>query len=788
MIGRWFNKKQKGCTSDDVRFLLLLCQGRDPVSDEEVSLRQESSFFSLCKTLLGSDKFRRAIIDPFIMGRHPAPNAFSGAQQNILNAGLKRHFGVQTKPEELICWTNSLLAATRSTRFLKAAELSCPWAEPLWLKEKLQHLPDAKDHTFFGAIETVSAHNIAGFAFDQAAKNSKLSLEIFVNGTFAGIAHTGLQRRDIQEQYEDDGLSGFSLDYAMPSSLVGRDNLVVHAFEQQSGVAICHGKTLPNISARHEHYLSRLLGELNSIRGTSPTNGDLLACLGRIEAELPKIRQYAALPLIDYGIHSQLFCATAAPATTDFELTALAVDPFNIKGTESADILVLVEDGQSLSDQAVGHILASASENPAAQIFFADHDVRSTYGQAQHPTFKAAFDYELLLAQPEYANAYAIRRSALQELSLFAPEAGTAKHQDLWLRAFERYGKEGFKHISQVLWHHRADLPAPHKNDSMAALERHFRRQNITAKVKPHIDAWGGDLSNRFQIVWPEAESSAKLGIIIPTRDGLALTKKCVESLRSTLAYPEQTEITIVDNGSTDAKMLEWLASVETSPDINVFRNEMPFNWSALNNFAVGDTDSDYLLFLNNDTAATEKGWDRILRNQLARPDIGTVGARLLFEDGTIQFAGYVVHPEQIVLKEAYGESPIAGGYLNRSQLPHSSSALIGAFLGCTRETFHRLGGFDENFAVAFNDIDFTLRAKALGLRNLYDPAITFYHFESKTRGYDAMDAEKAAREDSERRRLIEKHHGALRVDSTYPDALLACEPTYSLLAPPKGE
>jgi hypothetical protein len=197
-----------------------------------------------------------------------------------------------------------------------------------------------------------------------------------------------------------------------------------------------------------------------------------------------------------------------------------------------------------------------------------------------------------------------------------------------------------------------------------------------------------------------------------------------------------------------------------------VMRIDEPFNWSRLNNLMAGQARGQHLLFLNNDTRMLTREWDDILRGLLDRPDVGAVGARLLYEDMTLQHAGIVFGYEGFVGHEAVGEAPDARESLFDSQLTRRVSGVTGAFLASRRETFEAVGGFDEQrFGVTFNDVDWCLRLSRTGLKVLYAPALSVLHFESKSRGFDFMSLDKQQRADHEREHLFDKHPGAFDSD-----------------------
>jgi GT2 family glycosyltransferase len=230
--------------------------------------------------------------------------------------------------------------------------------------------------------------------------------------------------------------------------------------------------------------------------------------------------------------------------------------------------------------------------------------------------------------------------------------------------------------------------------------------------------------------------------IIIPTRNRAELLRNCLDGLSST-DYPD-CEIIVVDNESDEPESLALFQRLR-SDGHRVVRIEGEFNYSALNNAAVRAAHGDFICFLNNDIEIVDPDWLKRLVRQAARPDIGAVGARLLYPDGTLQHAGVFIgigggaaHAHRF-LKD--GER----GYFNRSRLPQRVSAVTGACLVVSRDKFVAVGGFDEkNFRVAFNDIDLCLKLNQRGWQSFYEPRATLVHHESKSRGSDSAKVNRA--------------------------------------------
>jgi len=236
------------------------------------------------------------------------------------------------------------------------------------------------------------------------------------------------------------------------------------------------------------------------------------------------------------------------------------------------------------------------------------------------------------------------------------------------------------------------------------------------------------------------------ISILIPTRDRLDLLRPCIESvLRTADHYPGTIDLVIVDNDSVEPEMRDYLNALAREARARVMRFRGEFNWSAINNFAAREARGEVLIFLNNDTVALSEDWCATLVAQALRPDVGAVGARLLYDDGTLQHAGVVLGVEGVAGHDSVGEAPERGGYFGRSHLQRSAAAVTGACLATRRELFERVGGFDDvHLKVAFNDVDYCLKLLMAGYRVVYEPFAVLYHFESKSRGYDLVDAKLA--------------------------------------------
>lgn len=191
----------------------------------------------------------------------------------------------------------------------------------------------------------------------------------------------------------------------------------------------------------------------------------------------------------------------------------------------------------------------------------------------------------------------------------------------------------------------------------------------------------------------------------------------------------------LIDNGSSDPETLTLVERLADHPDVRVLSDPRPFNWAALNNAGARVARGEILVFLNNDIEARRGGWLSALCAQAARPDVGAVGARLLYPDGRLQHCGLVVGLAGAaghVLAGLPGDAP---GYLRMATVPRECSAVTGACLATRRFVFDLLEGFDEELGVNLNDVDYCLRAATKGYRTVYQPAAELIHHESPSRG-----------------------------------------------------
>lgn len=743
-----FQKKRKRCTQADARFLHLLFLGREPVFPAEVDLYTELTFFGAMKRALDSPQFSRTVLAPFRLGKRPMQFDLSDSQSALVSTGLQKHFGIKATAVQERRWPQCLSAALSSDRLQKAFLKIHSADHLLYVNEQLGQL-DNEAPSFVGSVQQAHGTLIHGFA-SSPGSDKPLSLDLYLDGTFVDTVTADEIHREIADEKDTSQKIGFAFDLGNKLKSDNPDALLM-VFESSTGTLLCPPKEIVTSPLKSLQTLTRLVHELEVTRQTLEDTGEhapLEASLRRLEHRLPAYERFSELPIEDYADYRKLFGPAQPPdPRTQCRIAVLLADgpadllrrthqsideqtyeTFEVFGAgehdkaDGFDLVLPLGAGDTLDPYALTWTAATAAHHPKAQVIRFGYDHLGNDGTVHSPVFVAEFDPLILAQQPAYATAFAARASGAGDLGdLKAPERFL---QSRW----DQFGAGGFAVIEEVL----ATKPDPVTINQLQPLKL------------------------------PAPQPDRKLCIVIPTRDRRDLVQPCVESLLQTLEMQDRTEILIIDNNSKDPSTLEWFEKVTSdsasgNASVRLVRDQSPFNWAALNNQAVQRTDADLLLFLNNDTLATEKGWDLTLRSLLQLPDVGAVGAKLLYEDKTVQHGGVILRPDGRTGHEGVNLAADDAGYCQRQQLTRTCEAVTGAFLACNRAVFDDLKGFDaDRFAVTYNDIDFCLGVSAIGQRVVYTPLIQFSHLESQSRGHDVA-AGKRQREFAERTLFHEK-------------------------------
>ena len=443
---------------------------------------------------------------------------------------------------------------------------------------------------------------------------------------------------------------------------------------------------------------------------------------------------------------------------------------------------VMLKAGDRLAPQALRRFQAALALHPDAQVVYADEDRITAEGRRHSPQFKPAWNPDLLYSDPHYSHCWLIRADLAHRACWALERAGESiSLYGMVLEATAACPSDQILHLPEVLYH-RLDQPGERRGDrsSAATLESFLARHGQEVKVRPR--SGGG---HRLQ--WALPNPAPLVSVIIPTRDRADLLRCCITSLEEHGLGNPPLELLVVDNGSSEPDTLAYLDQLERHGQARVLRRPGPFNYAALNNGAAALARGELLAFLNNDVEAVHPGWLASMAAEALRPEIGAVGARLLFEDGTVQHAGVLLGIGGVAGHAHKYLEADAQGYQLRLQLAQNVSAVTAAALVIRRGLFEQVGGFDaDNFAVNYNDVDLCLRLMVLGYRNLYCPDAVLVHHESRTRGVPSGDDSQTLQWWHERQLMQRRWGAALTADPHYSPHLSLVEENLSLaLRPP---
>jgi GT2 family glycosyltransferase len=289
-----------------------------------------------------------------------------------------------------------------------------------------------------------------------------------------------------------------------------------------------------------------------------------------------------------------------------------------------------------------------------------------------------------------------------------------------------------------------------------------------------------------YRVRYRLPKSVPLVSLIVPTRNGVRLLRRCFGSILEKTTY-QHYEIVLVDNGSDDLETLRYLESIQGDSRVHIIRDNRPFNYSQLINSAVASASGTVIGLLNDDLEVITPDWLSEMVSHALRPGIGAVGARLWYPDDTLQHAGVILGIRGVA-GHAHRYLKRGGkGYFGRASLIQSICALTAACLVVRKETFEKIGGFNETLQVAFNDVDFCLRVREAGYRNIYTPYAELYHHESATRG-DEDTAEKQLRFSKESIYMKQRWGDLLLNDPAYSPNLTLDHQDFSLAWPPRVE
>jgi GT2 family glycosyltransferase len=412
--------------------------------------------------------------------------------------------------------------------------------------------------------------------------------------------------------------------------------------------------------------------------------------------------------------------------------------------TATGEFIALLDHDDVITPDALFHEALRVNATPDVDMIYSDEDKINDDGRLSDPFFKPDWSPDRFLCQMYTSHFGVYRTSLVREIGGFRLGFEGSQDYDLVLRLTERTSR--VEHVPRVLYHwriHPASTTAGMDTKPYAEIAaKRAIAEALERRGEPGTVESIADLPGSYTIRYHLREP-ALVSIVIPTRDHGGDVDRCLRTIFEKTEYPN-LEVILIDNGSRDHGSLEVFAAWERrEPNrLRVIPHDVEFNYSAINNFAVRAARGPYVLFLNNDTEIITPDWLTRMMEQAQRPEIGGVGAKLLYGDGRIQHGGVVLgvgglggHSHRFFAGDHFG-------YYNVLRMTVNQSAVTAACLLMRRSVFDEVGGFDEDLRVAYNDVDLCLRIVEKGYRIVYVGDAVLYHYESQSRGYDLTPAQ----------------------------------------------
>ena len=400
----------------------------------------------------------------------------------------------------------------------------------------------------------------------------------------------------------------------------------------------------------------------------------------------------------------------------------------------TGDFIGLLYADDELAPDALFELVTRLNDDPACDIVYSDEDSIASDGRRGEPFFKPDWSPDLLLST-NYLERFAIFRKALiEETGGFNADCGRGEAYDLVLRLSER--TQRIAHVPKILYHRRRSSTTTDailsrrvaSRDECRAIAHALARRGRPGRVEPVFARTGPRCyATRFDLV-----RQPLVSIIIPTRNKRQLLETTLEGIWNR-TDSRRYEVIVVDNRSTEPDAVRYLASLQ--PRCQVLRWDRPFNYAAINNAGARRAAGEQLLFLNNDVDVIDADWLTAMLEHAQRPEVGAVGAKLLYADGRIQHAGVVVGINQGAANAFRLQPGDTIGPQRLADLARNCSAVTGACMMVPRRVFDEVGGFDEGLRVVLNDVDLCLRIRQQGYLVVYTPHARLYHYEGSSRG-----------------------------------------------------
>lgn len=433
------------------------------------------------------------------------------------------------------------------------------------------------------------------------------------------------------------------------------------------------------------------------------------------------------------------------------------------------DFIVFGDHDDELHPTALFECMRELERYPQADFIYSDEDkIIEATGHHTEAHFKSDLNMELLRTNNYICHLSVVKKSLADKVGVLYTQFNGSQDHDYVLRCVEK--AECVRHIPRILYHWRINDNSTAKSAStktyantagVNAVSAHLKRMGIDGEVKNGVAPGFYDI--RYKLT-----EKPLVSVIIPNKDHLDDLTRCLESMENVNNY-HNVEYIVVENNSVLEDTFEGYKELEKKygDKFKLVRWDGMFNYSAINNFGARYAKGEYILLLNNDTSVIEPDSLRCMLAQCQRAEVGIVGAKLLYDDDTVQHAGVIIGYQGVAGHAFTGIGDDVYGYFARAVLSQELSAVTAACLLTKRSVFDEVGGLDESFEVAFNDIDYCMKVRAAGYKIIYDPHAKLHHYEYKSRGAEDT-GKKQERFGGEIMHFIDKWRAALIAGDMY--------------------
>jgi len=408
----------------------------------------------------------------------------------------------------------------------------------------------------------------------------------------------------------------------------------------------------------------------------------------------------------------------------------------------TGEYIGLLDHDDELSPDALYEVVKYLQDHRNADMVYSDEDKINLEGKRIDPFFKPDWSQDMFLSCMYTCHFGVYRKSIIDQIEGFREGYDGSQDYDLVLRVIDK--TKNIAHIPKILYHWRM-VPGStsgsidSKRYAYEAAKRAIKDYMVRNDIKGEVidGLWVGSYYVKRDLI-----KKPMVSIIIPTKDNAKVLKNCINSIVKNTQYMN-FEIIIVNNNSKENDTFEYFEKLQEYSNVRILDYNENFNFSAINNYAVKYSNGEIILFLNNDTKVITDTWMTSMLEQVQRSEVGAVGCKLLYPDNTVQHAGIILgingrnDGNNVAANCPYRGNGSHQGYFGRENIIINLSAVTAACMMIRKEVFKKIGGFDENLSVAYNDVDLCIRLRQEGYLIIYMPYAILYHYESLSRGYE---------------------------------------------------